>query len=53
LIKKLLRLYKEVPDHLANRLQAAIWREAISLAVEGVASVENIDASICYGPGIE
>ena len=51
--KKAIRLNKEVPGHVANRLQAAIWREAISLAVEGVASVEDIDASICYGPGIE
>jgi carnitine 3-dehydrogenase len=47
-----IRIEKEVMGHVANRLQAAIWREAVHLAVEGVASVEDIDAAIAYGPGL-
>ena len=39
--KKAIKLFKEVPGHVANRMQAAIWREAIHLAQEGVASVED------------
>jgi 3-hydroxybutyryl-CoA dehydrogenase len=45
-------LNKEVPGHVANRLQAALWREAIHLAAEGVASVEDIDKAVAYGPGL-
>ncbi|MDK3017304.1 3-hydroxyacyl-CoA dehydrogenase NAD-binding domain-containing protein [Pseudodonghicola flavimaris] len=50
--KVCVRLNKEVPGHIANRLQAAIWREAINLAVEGVASVGDIDKAVTYGPGL-
>ena len=50
--KVCVRLEKEVPGHIANRLQAAVWREAISLAVEGVASVGDIDKAMAYGPGL-
>ena len=50
--KVTIRLNKEVPGHVANRLQAAIWREAIHLAGEGVASVEDIDRAVAFGPGI-
>lgn len=50
--KRAIRINKEVPGHVANRMQAAIWREAIHLAMEGVASVEDIDAAIAYGPGV-
>ncbi|MEM9630831.1 MAG: 3-hydroxyacyl-CoA dehydrogenase NAD-binding domain-containing protein [Pseudomonadota bacterium] len=45
-------LNKEVPGHVANRLQAALWREAIHLAAEGVASVEDIDKAVAFGPGL-
>ena len=45
-------LKKEIPGHIANRLQAAVWREAIQLAIDGVASVEDIDKAICAGPGL-
>jgi len=47
-----IRLNKEVPGHIANRLQAAIWREAIHLAAENVASVADIDAAVSQGPGL-
>ena len=43
---------REVLGHVANRMQAALYREAIHLALEGVASVEDIDAAIAYGPGL-
>ena len=43
---------KEVPGHIANRLQAALWREAIHLAAENVASVADIDAAVSQGPGL-
>ena len=47
-----IRLNKEVPGHIANRLQAALWREAIHLAAENVASVADIDAAVSQGPGL-
>jgi len=50
--KVCVRLNKEIPGHIANRLQAAIWRETIHLALEGVASVEDIDKAVAYGPGL-
>lgn len=45
-------LKKEKPGHIANRLQAALWREAISLVAEGVASVEDVDRAVWAGPGM-
>jgi carnitine 3-dehydrogenase len=50
--KTAIRLNKEVPGHLVNRLQAAVWREAIDAVVSGVASVEDVDKAIAYGPGL-
>ena len=50
--KKCVRLRKEVPGHIANRLQAALWREAVHLAVEGIASIKDIDKAVAYGPGL-
>lgn len=43
---------KEVPGHIANRLQAAVLREAIDLVDQGVASVEDIDMALSTGPGL-
>ncbi len=43
---------REVPGHVANRLQAALWREAIHLVREGVASVEDVDRAVASGPGL-
>ncbi len=43
---------KEVPGHVANRLQAALWREAIHLVLSGVASVADVDKAITAGPGL-
>ena len=50
--KVTIRVHKEVPGHVANRLQAALWREAINLVVEGVASVEDVDKAVYAGPGL-
>jgi len=50
--KKAIRIHKEVKGHIANRLQVALWQEAISLVQRGVASVEDIDTSISHGPGL-
>jgi 3-hydroxyacyl-CoA dehydrogenase len=50
--KRPIHIRKEVPGHLVNRLQAALWREAIHLVAEGVASVADVDAGIAYGPGL-
>lgn len=43
---------REVKGHIANRLQAALWREAFHLVNEGVASVSDIDTAIAQGPGL-
>ena len=50
--KVTIRIRKGLPGHVANRLQAAVWREAVHLAVEGVASVEDIDKAMWAGPGL-
>ena len=50
--KKAIRINREVPGHLANRLQAAMWREAVHLVDTGVASVEDVDIAVSYGPGL-
>jgi len=45
-------LRKEVPGFIANRLSAALWREALNLVDIGVASVEDVDKAIVNGPGL-
>ncbi len=50
--KVTIRVHREVPGHVANRLQAALWREAIHLVNEGVASVADIDKAVWAGPGL-
>ncbi len=50
--KVTIRVNKEKPGHVANRLQAAVWREAIHLVKEGVASVEDVDTAMWAGPGL-
>ena len=43
---------KEVPGFIGNRLAVALWREAIDLVENGVASVEDVDKALYAGPGI-
>ncbi|MEM7195115.1 MAG: 3-hydroxyacyl-CoA dehydrogenase NAD-binding domain-containing protein [Pseudomonadota bacterium] len=50
--KVTIRVNKEVPAHVANRLQAALWKEAIHLVRDGVASVEDVDKAVWAGPGL-
>ncbi|VVJ17895.1 3-hydroxyacyl-CoA dehydrogenase (EC [Amycolatopsis camponoti] len=50
--KRPIRLSREVPGHVANRLQAALWQEAYSLVERGIATVADIDTAIAYGPGL-
>ena len=50
--KKTVRLHKEVPGHVANRLQAALAREVYHLVGEGVVSVADVDTAVCWGPGL-
>lgn len=47
-----IRVQKEVVGHLANRLTSALYREAVHIAAEGIASVADIDKAITYGPGM-
>ena len=50
--KQTIRLEREIPGHIANRLQSALWRECIYLLKSGVASLEDIDKAVTYGPGL-
>jgi len=47
-----IHIKKEVKGHVANRLQVALWREAVHLVAEGIVSVADADAAIAYGPGL-
>jgi 3-hydroxyacyl-CoA dehydrogenase len=50
--KKPVRLHKSLPGHVANRFQAALYREVLYLVQQGVLSVADADIAVCYGPGI-
>jgi carnitine 3-dehydrogenase len=47
-----LKMTRELPGFLGNRLQEAMWREALHMVAAGEATVEEIDASVTYGPGL-
>ena len=49
--KKPIRLFKALSGHVANRLQAALYKEVLYLIQQGVLSVEDADAAVSYGPG--
>lgn len=49
--KVVLRVRKEAPGHLVNRLQAALWREAVHIASEGIASVKDAELAVTAGLG--
>ncbi len=49
--KKPVVMNREITGHLALRLMGAMWREAIALVRDGVASVEDVDRAFIYGPG--
>ncbi|CAM5202386.1 Carnitine 3-dehydrogenase OS=Castellaniella defragrans OX=75697 GN=HNR28_003470 PE=4 SV=1 [Castellaniella defragrans] len=50
--KKPIHVRKEVRGHVANRLQAALWREAFYLIEQDVISVADLDTAISQGPGL-
>jgi carnitine 3-dehydrogenase len=50
--KSVITLDREVPGFIANRLQEALWREALHMVAAGEATVEQIDQSIVDGPGL-
>jgi carnitine 3-dehydrogenase len=47
-----LRVRHEVPGHLTDRLQEALWREILHLVNDGIATTGELDESIIYGPGL-
>jgi 3-hydroxyacyl-CoA dehydrogenase len=47
-----IHLRKEVVGHVANRLQAALYREVVYLIEQGVVDVADADAAVCWGPGL-
>ncbi|MGX1096043.1 3-hydroxyacyl-CoA dehydrogenase family protein [Amorphus sp. MBR-141] len=49
--KVVLTVRREAPGHLVNRLQAALWREAVHIASEGIASVEDVERAVTAGLG--
>jgi carnitine 3-dehydrogenase len=50
--KSVIKMDREVPGFVANRLQEALWREALHMVAAGEATVEEIDLSITDGPGL-
>jgi carnitine 3-dehydrogenase len=50
--KSVITMDREVPGFIANRLQEALWREALHMVAAGEATVEQIDLSITDGPGL-
>src|SRR6202041_1940556 len=50
--KQAVRVNKEMPGHVANRLQAALAREVYYLVAEGVVSAADVDTALCWGPGL-
>ncbi len=47
-----LRVRREVPGHLTDRLQEALWREILHMVNDGIATTGELDESIVYGPGL-
>ncbi len=50
--KRTVRVRKEVPGHVANRLQAALFREIVYLISQDVVSVADADTAVSWGPGL-
>jgi len=51
--KKPIRLEREIFGHIANRLTSALFREAVSLVVNGIATVKDVDDAIRFGPALK
>jgi carnitine 3-dehydrogenase len=50
--KRALKCRKEVPGFISDRLQEALWREALHLVNDGIGTTEEVDDAIRYGPGL-
>ena len=50
--KKAIRMKREMKGHIANRLQAAVFREVLYLLDQDVASLADIDIAMAHGPGL-
>jgi len=50
--RKTVRVRKELPGHVANRLQSAVIREVYYLVAEGVVSAADVDTALSWGPGV-
>jgi 3-hydroxyacyl-CoA dehydrogenase len=50
--KRAIHVRKEVVGHVANRLQAALYREVVYLIEQDVLSVSDADAAVSWGPGL-
>lgn len=46
------RMKREAPGHIANRLASALYREAVNIVAEGIADVEAVDRALVEGPGL-
>ena len=47
-----LMVRKEIDGYISDRIQEAVWREALHLVNDGVASTKDIDDAIVFGPGL-
>ena len=47
-----LQIDREADGHVSDRLQEALWREALHIVNDGIATADQVDRSICYGPGL-
>jgi carnitine 3-dehydrogenase len=47
-----LKVRAEIPGYISDRLQEALWREALHMVAEGVATTEEIDDAVRFGPGL-
>jgi 3-hydroxyacyl-CoA dehydrogenase len=50
--RQTVRINKELPGHVANRLQAALAREVYYLVAEGIVSAADVDKALSWGPGL-
>jgi carnitine 3-dehydrogenase len=47
-----LHVRTEIEGYISDRLQEALWREALHMVADGVATTTEIDEAIVYGPGL-
>ncbi len=50
--KVVVKMARELPGFVANRLQEAMWYEALHMVAAGESTVDQIDAAVTYGPGL-